>query len=359
MDFPAIIAPICSVNSIHSIAPAALGGQARGGLGGIFTNVTWPVANTAFFIPFRIPYAVTAIGMQIYNGTAVSGNLDAGIYSAEGTKIVSSGSIAQAGTSAVQTVSLTATVLAPGLYYMALVLNNATGVVTVTSASTFQICRAMGMLKQATAFPLPATAAFVALSVSTDRVPFFAVQINAAHPMTRDSLLLPCGTITPWSLESVGALMVAIQMAPLISTGSLAWVTANDAVLVPFTLASPITIKKIFCHNGATVSGNIDLGIYDESLVKLLSTGSTAQAGVNGLQVLTPTATKLGPGNYYLALAIDNTTATIFQVNTVTDSVLFTKTVRRFAASFPLGTLGTEGTISRVPLMGLGLRGTI
>jgi len=67
-------------------------------------------------------------------------------------------------------------------------------------------------------------------------------------------------------------------------------------------------------YNGATVSGNFDIGIYDDQQNLIAHSGSTAQAGTTQWQVVAVSAA-FDPGVYYMALAFDNTTATTYGVS--------------------------------------------
>ena len=89
------------------------------------------------------------------------------------------------------------------------------------------------------------------------------------------------------------------------------WPTANKAFFYPFTIYSPITISKAFILNASAVSGNVDIGVYDKNGNRLGSTGQTVNAGTVASQIINLTADTLLslPGYYYLAIAINNTTA--------------------------------------------------
>lgn len=92
---------------------------------------------------------------------------------------------------------------------------------------------------------------------------------------------------------------------------STVWPTASLSIGFPFSVSQPITAVKMFCLNGATVSGNIDIGIYDSAGTLLVSKGSTAQAGTTAMQILDTTDFGLVPGQtYYAFLACDNIAAT-------------------------------------------------
>jgi hypothetical protein len=96
---------------------------------------------------------------------------------------------------------------------------------------------------------------------------------------------------------------------------STAFPASNDALFVPFALKQTVLIKRLYALNGASVSGNIDVGIYSDDGAKITSAGSTAQAGTNVPQFFDITDVVIGPGRYYLAVAMDNTTGTLFRTN--------------------------------------------
>lgn len=140
-------------------------------------SATWPSANQAVYIPFGVTRTVTAYRAFVYNGTAVSGNFDIGIYDSAGARVVNSGSTAQSGTSANQEVDIADTQLTPGLYYMALVFDNTTATTFRVTPGT-QLLRQAGVMLQATAFTLPATLTFAA-PTSGAHVPIFGFSLRA------------------------------------------------------------------------------------------------------------------------------------------------------------------------------------
>lgn len=113
-------------------------------------------------------------------------------------------------------------------------------------------------------------------------------------------------TIGPWSPESIGT---ELSMWA-VTSASAAWPTANRAIYIPFNVYAPLIAVKIGVNNGATASGNMDAGIYDDQQNQLVAKGSTAQSGTNTIQTLDITDTLLLPGSYYLGLAMDGTTGT-------------------------------------------------
>lgn len=125
---------------------------------------------------------------------------------------------------------------------------------------------------------------------------------------------LPAGIITPASLCACGDLFTAAGKSGSTALWqTVVWPTANTAVYVPFYLETPVTVYQLGIYNGAVVSGNFDVGIYDALGTRLVSAGSTAQVGVSVLQMVNTTDTLLAPGQYFLATNVDNTTATVFQ----------------------------------------------
>jgi hypothetical protein len=131
----------------------------------------------------------------------------------------------------------------------------------------------------------------------------------------------------------VGQVLAAIAIG--IPT-SIAWPTANLAMFVPVALSEAITVVKMAWMNGATVSGNVDVGIYDAAGNRLVSIGSTAQAGVTNSQVVDVADTLLSAGRYYLGLAMDNITGTMRMSAPDTLGTVKAMGVLQMAAAFPL-----------------------
>lgn len=127
------------------------------------TGAGWPTTNRAFYFPYLLRSSFTVSYAWWLNGSAVSGKVDAGIYDRNGTRLVSVGAATnQAGTTAIQSVDITDTILTPGVYYLALVMDNTTGRLWRSNTPENKDCRAAGMMMQDTAFALPATATFTA-----------------------------------------------------------------------------------------------------------------------------------------------------------------------------------------------------
>lgn len=117
-------------------------------------------------------------------------------------------------------------------------------------------------------------------------------------------------TINPYGSECLGIEIQGLNNG--ITTG--AW-TANLLIFIPLILQEPLLVAQFFWHNGTTVAGNTDVGIYNESGgTKLGSSGSTANAGTSVLQVVNVTDFYV-PANVrlWLALGCDSSTQQFFR----------------------------------------------
>ena len=125
-------------------------------------SATWPTANKILYIPFRLSEPITVQQLLLHNGAAVSGNVEMAIYSEDGTRIVTSGSTAQAGTTAIQLLNITDTLLGRGAFYFGVSLNNVTGELNRV-APVLGLCQMIGLLTETPgSFGLPAIATFSA-----------------------------------------------------------------------------------------------------------------------------------------------------------------------------------------------------
>lgn len=167
--------------------------------------------------------------------------------------------------------------------------------------------------------------------------------------------------ITPWSLESIGYQLGAAG-EQIQSSASSTWAASNRAILVPFWLTSPFPIRNIFWLNGTAVSGNVDAAVYGLNGNRILSTGSTAQAGTSSMQVVSTTETWLGPGKFFLGLVLDNTTGTIVRGNpggprTKAYGILMNNSSFPFPAD--ISSTWQESITATVPLVGISERSFI
>lgn len=154
--------------------------------------------------------------------------------------------------------------------------------------------------------------------------------------------------------DSWNSLGPNLSGANLTWSGTGAWPAANRALYVPFTVPETYNAQKMFVYNG-THSGNADIGIYDESWNRLVSTGSTASSGDGALQEFDITDTLLYRGRYYFGLAFDNGTVTIRRVTTGAAALCSAWGMAQQATAFALPSTAIPAIISSdyIPLVGI------
>ncbi len=144
---------------------------------GSASATAWPTANKGIFVPLRVSQTVTAVKMWVYNGGAVSGNLDMGIYDESYARLVSLGPTAQSGTNIIQEFDIADTVLSPGRYYMALVSSSASSQVMGRLAGIGSAdWKALGLFEQASVGTLPATA--TPAVITANLLPLFGISLR-------------------------------------------------------------------------------------------------------------------------------------------------------------------------------------
>lgn len=142
------------------------------------SSQTWLAANKAVYIPLYLPYWYTVQRVWWWNGSSVTSvNNDLGVYAADGTRMYSTGSTAQSGASVLQYVTVSTPFrLSPGRYFLALAISSVTANRGGTggSANTLTRLRQAGVMEEASALPLPATATFAAVT-ATQPTPQFGI----------------------------------------------------------------------------------------------------------------------------------------------------------------------------------------
>lgn len=170
------------------------------------------------------------------------------------------------------------------------------------------------------------------------------------------------GAMTPVFIDTYSVYSIGTQLAA-VSTGapgSGAWPDANRAIFIPFVLPADGTVVKLWCANGATASGNVDMGIYDESGTRKVSIGSTAQVGTSRIQEFDIGDTALTAGRYYLAIAKNTTTGTVFRSSSPGGATLLNAGlgILEQTTAFPLPATATfiTSAMGYIPWCGLSLR---
>lgn len=121
-------------------------------------STTWaPAANSAMIIPFVLPWPYTVARLFWANGASVGGNSDIGIFTTAGAALGRAGSTANTGASALQYAAPAggAFQLEPNTRYFLAYVNDGTTGRVMGFPSGAITPRAMGMLQQASAIPLP------------------------------------------------------------------------------------------------------------------------------------------------------------------------------------------------------------
>jgi hypothetical protein len=137
------------------------------------SSIAWPSANLAVYYPIRLVQPFTTVSMFAIIGTALSGGVDMGIYDSKGSRLISSGIGTPTAINSIYSKSV-AISLGPGHYFMAMSNGVVTSFQSVTSNASG--LRAVGSFQQASAFPLPATAAFAARTgTGSTYIPIFGI----------------------------------------------------------------------------------------------------------------------------------------------------------------------------------------
>lgn len=161
-------------------------------------------------------------------------------------------------------------------------------------------------------------------------------------------------TITPWSAEAFGSRM------PTLATNltATAWPTTNKSIFYPFFTEEPVTFATLFLYTGATVTNNVDVGIFDITGKKIISTGTKA-ASASTLNLWTVASTTIGVGTFYFGVACAGTATTMFGY-AGTNQFLRYHGCLEMASNFVLGDATFAQTSATfIPLVGLSTRAAI
>jgi hypothetical protein len=142
---------------------------------------------------------------------------------------------------------------------------------------------------------------------------------------------------------------------------STAWTTANDAILIPFRVSSPVTFAETFFITGTTPgTANFDLGIYGEDFTRIASLGATAC--VNTTDAVMPagggafsTPVTLTRGRYYMAMSAAATSITV-RAETYSNSVCRAIGMQKMASAHPLPATITPASVANpqiIPMIAL------
>ena len=148
---------------------------------------------------------------------------------------------------------------------------------------------------------------------------------------------------------------------------STAWVGANRAYYIPFYMPQTSTVYRLWTLNGATAGGtnSRDIGIYSADTsrlpaTKLVASGATASSGTNALQFYDITDTVLAQGLYFIGVAQNGTTDTMF-ANTPASALSLDKIVFMQETAYTLPASATPALMTALylPVCGLALRASV
>lgn len=137
--------------------------------------VAWGTANRAVYVPIVVPDRVVVRGLWCSTGSTGTGNVDMGLYDVSGAAVISGTGQAKAASATELVFDVTDTAVGPGSYYIAMSSDSATDTFyTHGLTSTAPVATAYGVLTEASAYPLPATAT-MALNQSNTVVPIMGL----------------------------------------------------------------------------------------------------------------------------------------------------------------------------------------
>lgn len=143
------------------------------------------------------------------------------------------------------------------------------------------------------------------------------------------------------------------------------WFSANDPAAYPFRLGEAAVVTHLGWLNGSAAGGNVDIGVYSTSWVRLVSAGSTGGSGNSAWQWVNVTDTALPAGQYYLVMSRDNTTANrCFRwANTQSDAMLamlgtYSSATDAFPLPDPLTNMALTTTVTNAYVLGMVLGAT-
>lgn len=166
-DFP-IVETGQSLCSVSTVGLEGLVGQLENVLKNNASAGVWTTASTALYMPITISAPLLAQQMAV-DVSVQAGNLDLGIYTENGTRLVSAGSTA-VGAAGVQAVNIADTWLAAGTYFVAMNCDSGTASFVGYSIQMNQT-RSSGIMEQAVgAVALPSPATFATMS-ATRQIP--------------------------------------------------------------------------------------------------------------------------------------------------------------------------------------------
>lgn len=161
-------------------------------------------------------------------------------------------------------------------------------------------------------------------------------------------------SLSPEMLGPVGTLIGSPN-----NFASTTWPANNYGLFLPLRLDESITALKLGVAVGSVASGNVDLGIYDESGTLIVAKGYTAfSASFLGVtQILDITDTRLGPGRFFLAIVCSSTGSRVrcASMGAVQAALSGVKEVTGLSSGLPSSVTYAVTTSSLLPWIGLSI----
>lgn len=138
---------------------------------------------------------------------------------------------------------------------------------------------------------------------------------------------------------------------------------ASGCIALPFRAQEGMVVTHLGWLNGSAAGSNHDIGIYTDTYVRLVSSGSTLGTGNSVWQWVDVTDTTLSPGvSYYLVKAVDATTANriagpnLNSTDALDMAGVKTSSADNFPLPDPLVSMGTPATFGVLPFLALACR---
>lgn len=160
--------------------------------------------------------------------------------------------------------------------------------------------------------------------------------------------------INTFSTNSVGDKLYGITGQRIDQAVSTRYPQNNMAIYVPFFVEAPINISQFSWFLGATVSNNVDMGIYSSAGTRIKSVGGIAASGTaSTLQNFNVGTVELGVGLYYMGFVSSSTSSTYFAVTGANPSMIGAIGIFQQSGSYPLPATATfsTATVNYIPLM--------
>ena len=165
------------------------------------------------------------------------------------------------------------------------------------------------------------------------------------------------GTISPFGTESLGS------VGSVGAGASATWLNANLAIFIPFRISRTIIPTYGFVLNGSAVAGNWQVGVYDTNGMLICATVSSAQTTVSSISsavlfTATVSSPSIGPGVFYMAISLTNSTGTIYKAATPGATMMRIMGCAHMQTAAPLPATATFATISSgfFPYFGITVR---